>query len=421
MSSPTILQKPSYPVLIVEDEKSNQILLSSICEKMGVDAVISDNGRDAMGKLGQDSPFCIYIVDLIMPEMSGKEFIEKLKTREEDPVILVQTHVDSPETIIDVMKLGVFDYILKPIDVDQFSEILSRALEFKSLRENEKRRSLQAAIRIRSELEWLNYKEARRKSDSESLERNLIKNLKTSMSQGAGFGSMVSLLELIKGSSSLDGDYYKVKRDVLDLLFENNEISMNLMDGLQSISTLLEEDFPLIKTGSENVTDLFQDILKKLDSYFTEKRIHISYPDEHPKEILYANLEYLSLILEELLINAYKYSIQGGNIDIYTFQNQGYFAISIKNDVSSDGPGGIPADYEKLVLEPFIRLHPPVESIAKLERFGLGLGLTVVEHIARKHSGMFFIHNVKDHTTGEVRPGVQAELYLPIILEGEKR
>ena len=64
------------------------------------------------------------------------------------------------------------------------------------------------------------------------------------------------------------------------------------------------------------------------------------------------------------------------------------------NEVNEDPYGGIPEKYEKLVLEPFFRLLPPDESIGEVEKFSLGLGLTVVDNITRKHGGMFVI-NIK--------------------------
>ncbi len=79
--------------------------------------------------------------------------------------------------------------------------------------------------------------------------------------------------------------------------------------------------------------------------------------------------------------------------------------------------GGIPEEYEKLVLEPFFRIQPPDETIGDVEKFGLGLGLTVVDNVARKHGGIFLIHDVKDHMDGKVRNCVLADLLLPTVRE----
>ena len=94
--------------------------------------------------------------------------------------------------------------------------------------------------------------------------------------------------------------------------------------------------------------------------------------------------------------------------------NHGYFWVNIKNDVTLKPYGGVPKEYEKLVLEPFYRIHPPDESISKIEKIGFGLGLAVVDYVAKKHGGIFIIHDVRDMTTEKERMCVLSEFLLPI-------
>lgn len=414
-----LLQKPAYPILIVEDDPVNRALISRLCEKLQVESEAVENGRAALDLMkNSETRYSVYIIDLMMPEMSGLELIPEIKRLDRDAVILVQTSVDDIETIIKVMRLGVFDYIIKPVDLMDFPRILSRATEYFILKEQEKKRTDQAAIQIRSQLDWLNYKESRRMISSESLEKNLIHNLKQSMSQGAGFGSTTTILELIKNQATTQGDFYLIKKDLMDLVFENNEISINLMEGLSSITDLLEEDSEIGAVNSSEIVQLIEPIVTDLKEYLEKRSIFVSLPDQPEIRRVHAALDRLSLVLEELIINAFKYSPSGARVDIYSYYSSGYFCIVVKNDAGKQGEiKGIPADYEKMVLEPFIRLHPPEESIARKEKFGLGLGLTVVDHIVKQHNGMFFIHNVNDHTGSEPRLCVQAEIFLPLAEE----
>ena len=110
---------PRNPILILEDTKESQELLVRMLKKMGLPCEVSENGEVGLQMI-EKQPYSIYLVDLMMPVMDGKTFIHHLKMKEPDAVILVQTALDSTVTIISVMKLGVFDYIIKPIDPECF-------------------------------------------------------------------------------------------------------------------------------------------------------------------------------------------------------------------------------------------------------------------------------------------------------------
>ena len=152
------IYRPKDPILILEDNKENQDLIRGLCNKMDLPCEIAENGEVGI-KMIEDKAYSLYIVDLMMPIVDGKTFIEHLKQQESDPVILVQSALDTSETIITIMKLGVFDYIIKPIDPELFIKSIRKSLEYKILRDTEKSVSDNASLKIRNQLDWLNYKE----------------------------------------------------------------------------------------------------------------------------------------------------------------------------------------------------------------------------------------------------------------------
>ena len=125
-----------YTVLIVEDQEKNRKILRGLCSKMGHETHEAENGQVAL-EMVHKRPYHLYIVDLMMPVMDGKAFISSLRELYPDSIVLVQTALDSPDTIIEVMKLGVFDYIIKPIDITLFEKTFRKALEVRRLKDSE--------------------------------------------------------------------------------------------------------------------------------------------------------------------------------------------------------------------------------------------------------------------------------------------
>jgi CheY-like chemotaxis protein len=402
------------PILILEDVKENQDLLKELCRNMGLPCEIAENGQKALDLMERNF-FSIFIVDLMMPVMDGRTFIKKLKEKIPDAIILVQTALDSSDTIIDIMKMGVFDYIIKPLDPQMFQRVIRKSIEYKHLKEMESNLADSASLKIRNQLEWLNYKEDRRISSKDYAEIKSIYNLKTSLMQGKGFGSLLSIIDIILNTKKEEGSNYIINKEILDLLLENYETCNTQLSWLHEISNLLENLFPVTGSNSVELIAAIPGMLKEVENYLEKKNLKITYPELKTKCSLNLNLEKLSLIIEEIVINAYKYSVPGSIINIFSFVKEGYLWLCTMNEVSEKPYGGIPQKYEKLVLEPFFRIAPPDESISKIEKFGLGLGLTVVDNITRKHGGLFLIQDVKSHIDNQTKSSVLAQIMLPVV------
>ncbi|MDY6967817.1 MAG: response regulator [Spirochaetota bacterium] len=412
----TNVYKQIDPILILEDTKENQDLLKGLLKRMKIPCLIAENGKEGLD-LMESNQFSIFLVDLMMPVMDGKNFIRNLKEKKPEALILVQTALDSSETIIDIMKLGVFDYVIKPIDPEIFSKTITKCLEFMYLKDMERNISKNAGLKIRSQIEWLNYKESRRIADKDLAEIKSIYNLKTSISQGAGFGTLVSLIDIIKSTMKENENYYKIDKQLIDLLIDNNDSCRNMMDGLNTISNILNKEIELEESDAATLVRSIPGMIANVIPLLSNKDLSITYPELKMNCKLNLNLEKLDMAIEELIINAYKYSIPGSTINIFSYISEGYFWLSTLNTVSKDPYGGIPKKFEKLVIEPFFRILPPDESVSKIERFGLGLGLTVVDDIIRKHKGIFVIHDVLNQTHDQEKTSVIAEIMLPVKTE----
>ncbi len=108
-------KKDKDVMLIIDDYRLNRLMLAEMFnDKYSI--VEAENGNDALKKLKEIEHIDIIILDLIMPYMDGKEFLKILKQNEKyvnTPVIVI-TSDDSPKSQMELISLGVSDYIIKP-------------------------------------------------------------------------------------------------------------------------------------------------------------------------------------------------------------------------------------------------------------------------------------------------------------------
>jgi len=407
-------RRPLHPILIVEDREENQMLLAGICDSLDVKYKIAENGRVALDLLDHQT-FSIYIVDLMMPVMDGKSFIKAVKEKYPDSVILVQTAIDSSEEIINIMKLGVYDYLIKPINLDLFKVSLQKALEYRYLIDIERNLLKEESKELRDHLEWLNYKESARKNSGANTENASIFNLKTTLSQGSGFGAMATLIDTISQTSKRTEDgQVSIDGELFALLEENNNHTKSMLRGLDKAVEILELQVNLSKHNSSELIEKISSLILHFEKISKQKSITLKPPIFKSDYKLLLDIDLIFLALKEIILNALKYSPNNSYIDTFITVIDGYFCLSVKNKLKNDLYSNIPQELQKQLTLPFFRFHPPVEDVHGEEPFSLGLGLTMVEYIANKHNGMFFIRNAKDHTTEDSSLCTLAELFIPI-------
>ncbi|MGH9528372.1 MAG: sigma-54-dependent transcriptional regulator [Terriglobales bacterium] len=100
-------------LLVVDDEESIRKLCMTVGEGLGFACLEAGSGEAALALL-EDQPAHIVLTDLVMPNMSGLEFLEKVKKLLPQCEIAVMTGHSSVETAVQAMKLGAYDYISKP-------------------------------------------------------------------------------------------------------------------------------------------------------------------------------------------------------------------------------------------------------------------------------------------------------------------
>jgi|YNPBryantNP2012_1023418.scaffolds.fasta_scaffold13151_2 DNA-binding NtrC family response regulator len=120
-------------VLLAEDDRSTRSSLSQFLKGLGYEVVEASTGHEAMEHLSA-RPFDIVVTDLMLPGVGGLEILRALQTDAPGTVGIVITGFGTVQNAIEAMRLGVFEYLLKPINFDELQIVLERALEFQRLR-----------------------------------------------------------------------------------------------------------------------------------------------------------------------------------------------------------------------------------------------------------------------------------------------
>jgi two-component system response regulator YesN len=121
-----------FRVLVVDDEMwlRKGLIASLSWEQYGfIIAGEASNGIEALDLINQE-PYHLVLVDIKMPQMDGLELMEKLNLRGVDiPLVIAVTGYDDFHYAQQCIKLGAFDYILKPVETDELLEVVLYAKE----------------------------------------------------------------------------------------------------------------------------------------------------------------------------------------------------------------------------------------------------------------------------------------------------
>jgi DNA-binding NtrC family response regulator len=115
-------------VLLVDDEPNLRRILSAVLARDGYNIVIADGGRDAIKKAKQQPRLDLLVTDFLMPDMNGLEVLEAIRKQHPDLRALVISGHGTVRSAVEAMRLGAFDFLTKPFEVEQVRETVERAL-----------------------------------------------------------------------------------------------------------------------------------------------------------------------------------------------------------------------------------------------------------------------------------------------------
>lgn len=120
-------------VLIVDDEERFRNTMCKLLTVRGISAATAGSGAEALEELGS-TPYDLVILDVRMPEMGGVQLLSEIRKTNPDIEAIIMTGYASVDTAKELMKLGAYDYMLKPYQVEDLLEKIEAAFDRKLAR-----------------------------------------------------------------------------------------------------------------------------------------------------------------------------------------------------------------------------------------------------------------------------------------------
>jgi DNA-binding NtrC family response regulator len=120
-------------ILVIDDDASVRNVLAEFLKIKGFDVSLAEDGEIGIDLI-QSKKFDLYLVDLVLPGMSGIEVLKRVTALKLNLPAVVVTGFGAIETAVEAMKLGAFDYITKPFVLEELFLVVQRALNFSKLK-----------------------------------------------------------------------------------------------------------------------------------------------------------------------------------------------------------------------------------------------------------------------------------------------
>ncbi len=357
-------------VLYVEDNKEARNSTIELLKIFFNNIIIAYDGMDGIEKF--NSSIDIIITDINMPKMNGIDMIKKIKEINNNiPVLIISAHNET-EYLMDSIKSKVYDYILKPIQTNDFINIISKILDT-----------------IKDKTDTLKYQD--------NLENKIIEQDKI-IHQQAKLAAMGEMIDSIAhqwqqpiNAISLNIQSLQMKDMVNeDLTFEDvnmcaNKVNIQIQHLLSTMNEFRNFFRPNISTQKVLLEDSLKSILILLKDTITSEKMNINIMGDLDTKVNIIQNEFKHIVIN-IINNAkdeFKKDQKNKKIDINIRKELDFTYVDI-----SDNAGGIPEN----IIDHIFKSNFTTKDDGK----GTGIGLYMSKTIIEKINGTILVKNVKD-------------------------
>ena len=121
-----------FSILIIDDEPAQLVSLKSFLSRRGYEVFTASSGPEGLD-IAQQKTIDLVLTDFRMPEWDGGQVLTEVKSLNPDIDVVVMTAFGSVEDAVNIMKGGAYDYLTKPIDLDELENLIQRVQEKREL------------------------------------------------------------------------------------------------------------------------------------------------------------------------------------------------------------------------------------------------------------------------------------------------
>src|SRR4030042_2992189 len=129
----------TFKILVIDDEPILRDSLKVALETSGYEVLTAKSGEDGLEAVQRETPDLI-LLDHWLPGINGDEVLRRIKEESLETPVIIMTAQGSIELAVNSMKMGAFDFLVKPFELDQIETLVKRGLE---------------RVRLKKEVEWL--------------------------------------------------------------------------------------------------------------------------------------------------------------------------------------------------------------------------------------------------------------------------
>lgn len=364
-------------VLVVEDNRDMRDFICRVLEPEARTRAV-ENGRVALEALEERMPDLV-LTDMMMPEMTGDELLERLRRSErlrDLPVVMLTAKADD-DLKLNLLQDGAQDYVMKPFSVDELRARVRNQLQTKRTRD-----VLRQALDTRSEDLAAMVGElaaARNAAESANAAKDsflavLSHELRTPLTP-----ALAATSALISSPPSEPG----VLREFLAVIRRNIELEARLVDDLLDV-TRISRDKLRIQSAPVELHAVLRDALSMAAPVLREKQIAAVVDLVEGGVVVRGDAARLAQVFSNLLTNAAKFTPEAGQVTIRSEVKEQSVRVTV-----ADTGIGISSEVLPYIFEPFRQ-----GEATKARRFGgLSLGLSIARGLVEAHGGTIVAHS----------------------------
>ncbi|HXG54100.1 MAG TPA: response regulator [Vicinamibacterales bacterium] len=348
-------------ILLVDDDGVDRLAVKRLLKQTRFD-IVADERSDRAGALaaiGPEAYDCV-LVDYNLPGTDGVEVLSELRAKGATVPVIALTGQGDEEVAVALMKAGAVDYLNKnSLTAERLEGSLRFALAMQRA-EVERRELLEREQHARQEAQ-----EANRTKDE--FLATLSHELRTPLNAILGWSRLLS-------SGALDEE---TARRAVEIIDRNTRLQAQLIEDLLDISRIITGKLCLDLQVTP-VGHIIERALESARSPADAKRVNIEHVLTGPHEAILCDPTRMQQVVWNLLTNAVKFTPEGGTVRVDARREGSTVVISVTDNGIGIAPDFLPHVFDRFRQE---------DGASTRQHGGLGLGLSIVRHVAELHGG----------------------------------